>query len=47
MDLEGPLNGIELSRVIPLDGTLFINGTTTFRNLEVTESLKVTSSSFD
>ncbi|XP_031625966.1 uncharacterized protein LOC116342472 [Contarinia nasturtii] len=41
MDCFEDFNKVDLSRVVTLNGTQFIGGTTTFRKLEVTESLEM------
>lgn len=41
IDCTGTINGVDPSNIITLTGSQFITGTTTFKQLEVTESLEV------
>lgn len=41
MECTGTFNTVDLSRVVTLSGAQFIPGTTTFKHLEVTETLEV------
>lgn len=41
MDCSGLFNGVNITNIIPLSGSNYIGGTTTFRHLEVTDFLKV------